>query len=539
MSIPIRHLPGISRLTKDYLSGSPRVEEFFDGDFRDPDAFRTQAQRIKARSLPRKELVSVLKEQNLAYGCGPRTLEHIESLARKQVCAVVTGQQAGLFSGPLYTIYKAVTAISLAERLNRTLGENFVPVFWSASDDHDWAEIDHIQLLDRSNEIQTLRYPMPTPKRNLPASELVLTQEIEGCLAQLEDFTHDSEFKPEILARLREAYPPGRSFSEAFAVWMTHLFKSYGLIIIDPSHPTLKELGRAVFRHEVAADSPCTRHVQEASRLLAARNYGRQVRLHEGILNLFHADPERRAILFDGDVFRIKGTAAALTRDELLALIERAPQLFSPNVLLRPIFQDTLLPTIAYIAGPGEIAYFAQMKGIYRSFGLPMPIIYPRKSVTIVERKIDRLLKTYDLTIRDVWHRPHDLVNEITARRIPQSLDEVLHRTAGRIGTDLESLKPEVTAFEPTLESTFDITAGKIAQHFKILGKKIQQAAKKKHAIVTQQLYKILSCLYPHERLQERSLNIVPFLIKYGPSFLDTLYRGLDGEGIDHEIITL
>ncbi len=539
MAIPIQDLPRLSRLTKDYLTGTRRAEEYFGGDFRDPAAFKLQAQRVKSRSLPRQALVSVLRQQNQAYGCGPRTLEHIENLGREETCAIVTGQQAGLFAGPLYTIYKALTAIRLAEHLNRTLGENFVPVFWSASDDHDRAEIDHIRLLDRSNEIQILRYPTPTPRRNLPASDIILTREIDACLEQLDEYTQESEFKAEILAPLREAYKPGRSFSESFAVWMTHLFKSYGLIFIDPSHPELKALGRAVFLHEVAGRSPSTQKALETSHGLSADNYSQQVRLREGILNLFLADPERRAILFDGDAFRIKGTKTTYSRDELMALIDRNPQLFSPNVLLRPILQDALLPTVAYIAGPGEIAYFAQTKGIYGSFGLPMPIIYPRKSATIVERKIDRLLKAYDLTVRDVWHVSSDLIAEITARHIPRSLDEVLSETAGRFSADLEALKQEVTAFDPALERTVDITVGKIDQHFKILGKKIQQAAKKQNAIVTQQLHKILNGLYPHKHLQERRLNIVPFLIKYGPAFLDTLYRGLDSEGFDHEIITL
>jgi len=252
MFIPTKRLPHLPRLVDDYFHDYGKVGEFFDGDFRDAAAYERQTERTLARRIPREELAAILREQNQSYGCGPRTLGHIEAMEREQACAVVTGQQAGLFSGPLYTIYKALTAIKLAERLSRNGHGKYVPVFWLASDDHDLAEIDHIVLLDKDNRLEEVRCEMPSGELKIPASALVLPPEIADCLRRLGDLTQESEFKADIIAALSEAYRPGRGWVEAFARWMTRLFQSHGLIFIDASHPRLKELGGEVFYREIS-----------------------------------------------------------------------------------------------------------------------------------------------------------------------------------------------------------------------------------------------------------------------------------------------
>lgn len=534
-----KQLPNISPLVHDYCYCYNKVGEFYNGNFRDLAELQHQTERVKSRDLQRKQLAAILKEQNQNYGCGRQTFRNINKLFQDQACAVVTGQQVGLFSGPLYTIYKALTAIKLAEYLNQNGKGSFVPIFWLASDDHDFAEINFIKLLNKNSRIEEVHYKSFSSNIKIPASKILLTPEIFECIQDLKDLTHDSEFKQEIILHLSEAYKPGRSFAEAFAKWMTRLFKSYGLIFIDACHRGLKELGKNVFFHEIAENSPSTKCAIETSRKLKQDKYNSQIQLRKGILNVFFAEQERQTIQLKDSDYNIKGTQHTYKRDELLALLEKKSHIFSPNVLLRPIYQDALLPTVVYIGGPAEIAYFAQMKGVYESFRLPMPIIYPRKTITVIEKKIDKILKNYNLKVQDMWQNVDKIINEIAKKQIPKSIDKVFSVATSHLEQDFKSIKQEIMAVEPTLKNSTDVTLRKINQQFKFLEKKILQASKKRNDIMTQQLHKTKNNLYPTNRLQERVLNIVPFLIKYSYSFIDKLYRAIDINNHDHQIIKL
>lgn len=539
MFIPTKRLPHLPRLADDYIHDYGQVREFFDGDFRDAAAYERQTERTLARNLPREGLADVLREQNQSYGCGPRTLGNIEALERERACAVVTGQQAGLFSGPLYTIYKALTAIKLAERLNRNGPGKCVPVFWLASDDHDLAEIDHIVLLDKDNRLEEIRCGMSSGELKIPASSLVLPSEIADCLGRLGDLTQGSEFKADIIAALSEAYRPGRGWAEAFARWMTWLFRSRGLVFIDASHPRLKELGGEVFYREISEESAATPPALAASRRLRDAGYEAQIHLHEGVLNIFYAERERRSIRWDGRAFEIKDPRETFSKAELLALAKERPFLFSPNVLLRPIYQDFLLPTVVYVGGPGEIAYFAQMKGVYEKFDLPMPVIYPRKSLTVVERKIDRVLAKYHLDIPDLWSGADGIIRSLGQSGVPEPLARAVNLAASHVEQDFEPIIRDVAAFEPTLKESAHLSQGKMIQQLRFLEKKIVQAAKKQNDIAVGQIRKAGDHLYPHGHLQERVLNIVPFLLKYGPVFVDKLDEAIDLDVHDHQILTM
>ena len=539
MFIPTKRLPHLPRLVDDYFYDYGKVREFFDGDFRDAAAYERQTKRTLARRIPRDELSAILREQNQSYGCDPRTLGHIESMEREQACAVVTGQQVGLFSGPLYTIYKALTTIKLAERLSRDGPGKCVPVFWLASDDHDLAEIDHIVLLDKDNRLEEVRCGMPSGEPKIPASALVLPPEIADCLRRLADLTQESEFKADILAALSEAYRPGRGWVEAFARWITRLFQSHGLIFIDASHPRLKELGGEVFYREISEESAATPPALAASQRLRDAGYEVQIQLHEGILNIFYAERERRSVQWDGHAFEIKDPRETRSKEDLLSLAKEKPFLFSPNVLLRPIYQDTLLPTVVYIGGPGEIAYFAQMKGVYEKFGLPMPVIYPRKSLTVVERKIDRILAKYRLDISDLWGGADGIIRSLGESGVPEPLGRALNLAASHLELDFEPIVRDIAAFEPTLKESAQLSRGKMVQQLRYLEKKIVQAAKKQNDIAVGQIRKAGDHLYPNGHLQERVFNIVPYLLKYGPAFVDKLDEAIDLDAHDHQILTM
>ncbi len=532
-------LPELSSLAHDYYYNYAKVSQFYNGNFRNLEDFHKQVEKVRSHTFQRKKLAAFLEEQNRNYGCGSKTLGNINNLKQNQTCAVVTGQQVGLFSGPLYTIYKSLSAIKLTEYLNQNGRGSFVPIFWLAADDHDFAEIDHINLLNKNNQIEKIQCVSHSLSTKLPVSKILLKQEINKCVQQLKNLSHDSEFKLKIISHLSEAYEPDRSYADAFGKWMTRLFKSYGLIFIDATHQGIKELGKSVFLKEIAENSPSTICAFETSKKLKQAKYNCQIQLRKGILNLFFADPERQSIGIKKDGYIIKDTQQTYSRDELFALLGKKSYLCSPNALLRPIYQDTILPTVAYVGGPAEVAYFGQMKGIYDRFSIPMPIIYPRKSMTIIENKIKSVLQKHNLNVQDFWYNFDQTIQTIIKKHIPQSIDKVFSTAASHLKQDFQSIKKEIVSLEPGLEYSADFSLEKINKQFKYLEKKILKASKKQNDILIQQLYKVKNNLYPANHLQERVLNIVPYLIKYGYPFMDKLYKTMDVNCCDHQIIEL
>lgn len=529
----------MSPLVDDYVHAYGKVSGFFGGDFRDLASFRDRAERIRSLDVDRGPLATVLSQQNRDYGCGGQTFKNIERLAQDRACAVVTGQQVGLFSGPLYTIYKSLTAIKLAERLNRQLSGSVVPVFWLASDDHDLAEIDHIDLMGVDNRIERVQHKSRSSRLKMPAAKRVFSSELENCLRRLSDLTRDSEFKPEILSHLSEAYRAGRSYADAFARWMARLFGSFGLILVDGSHPELKKLGKEVFAREIDGYSPSTVRAIQTSDELNSAKYPQQIKLREGLLNLFLIEEEREALRWKGEDFFVEKTGRAYTRSELLDLLDEKPAMFSPNVLLRPIYQDYLLPTIAYVGGPGEIAYFAQMKRVYESFGVSMPIIYPRKTVTVVEKNIGAVLDRYGIKVQDVWREAQNLVKDIAKKQIPVTIDRIFRETASHVQEDFQAIKQEIETLEPTLGKSVDLALGRVNSQLQILEDKVLRASRIRDRNLSRQLHKAANSLYPLGRLQERVFNIVPFLIKYGYPFIEGLAETIDLEDHNHQVIRL
>lgn len=537
MEIAIRQIPGVSTLVQDFFEDFEKVRPFYGHHFREWDDFKLQCKLMTSRPLDRSTLTAVLEKQNHAWGCDRATIDNIKKLNSDQSCVVVTGQQVGLFSGPLYTIYKSITAIKLAQQLSDQLATDVIPVFWMASEDHDFEEVNHIHLLDNQNRISEIRYPLNDIGLKIPAAKRFFTNDVDKCILKLDESTHESEFKKTILSDLGDAYQTGLSFSDGFGIWMTRLFKSYGLVFIDASHPDLKSMGRKIFSQEIADDSPSTKAAMQTSEELNRSQYHQQIPLRESIYNLFLMDEERHAIKYQNGDLHINGIV--LSKSELLKQVEKEPHLFSPNALLRPLYQDSILPTVAYIGGPGEIAYFAQMKSMYESFDLPVPVIYPRKFGTLLDKKVTQILSRFQLKMVDLWHRSDQVIYDITKQQIPKNLDGSLKDVSSQLIENFQKLKIDLENFEPTLGNSADTALGKINHQIQFLEKKIHQASKKRNEIITRQLHKAKDSVYPNHHLQERLFNITPYLIKYGYGFIETLFEKIDINNYHHQVIEI
>lgn len=537
--IDIRQLPGTSALLRDYVHHFPALAPFYAQDPRDPDAFRAEAAARSRRAYPRRDLVEILGEQNAAWGAPRAVQAHIEELGQSDAVAVVTGQQTGLFGGPLYTLYKALTTLALARRLRATLQRPVVPLFWMAAEDHDVAEADHVQLLDRSGALLTLRFSAwETPPGFLPAN-LRLGPGIAATLEELRALLPSTEFVPWLAEVLARAYAPGRTLADAFALWMTALLGEDGLVLVNPADPRLKRLTAGVLRQELAEAPRSAQRILEASERLRAAGYPAQIEARPDGVNCFLLSGGRRALVREPAGFRLRDSGEPIPAAELLRLAEEAPEQFSPNVALRPVVQDVLFPTLTYVAGPGELAYFAQLRPVYEQFGVPMPIILPRAFLTLAEPRFLQLLERFHLALPDLTLEPEQLSSRVLRTLLPPDVETTLAKAREEVSEIFQGVGEAVAAVDPTLRATVGQTAGHIRGHLDQLERKTVQALKRREADTRQQVLRLCQALMPGGRPQERIFPALPYVAKYGPALLETLREAIDGPGWEHLLVSL
>lgn len=532
-SIPLGDLNPPGSLLLDCWEAAPRFTALVPRHFRDPSSFVRQAAALDARRYDRETLRRVLNEQNQAFAAEHEAMGQIERIADPRSLVVIGGQQAGLFSGPLYTVHKAVTILLLAARLEADLGRPVVPVFWIASEDSDLAEVDHAMITNQNGELREISLrgaPQPGAgtEGKLPVSRVRLGEEIGEAIEALESALPVTAFSPEVLGSLRSAYAPGRSYPQAFGRLMSSLFSRQGLVLVDPSDSRLKRIALSLFRREIEERSPVSAAVREQSQRLLGAGYAAQIELREDMLTLFHQDPAREAVAVSGDGFLLKGSGRSLSAHDLIGALEKDPDSFSPNAALRPLYQDTLFPTAAAVLGPSELAYFAQLTIAYERMGIPMPILFPRASITLVEPKIGKSLAKHRLTLGEVLRRGAALIDEILKREIPPALTARLADGRLQVQRIWGDLAREIARLDPTLRQTAELATGASLKQFEFIEKKITQAAKKKDEILRGQVQRILASLFPRSGLQERSLNIMPFLARYGMRVLEEESRAID-----------
>ena len=506
-SLDYRNLPSYKPLFLDYLHRFDALSLFFTGDPFDPASWGKMATALEAR-VPSPSSAVPLRALNTALGADALTLRSIDALGDGAL-AVITGQQVGLFGGPLYTLYKALTTVRLARAAEAELQTKVVPLFWMDTDDHDFAEVQSTWILDAAYELVELRYDTDDANEKLPVGRRKLAPAIGTVLDEAAASLPDTEFKEDVLSTLRESYAAGRTMAEAFGAWLLRMTRGSGLVIVDPSLPELKALGADVFARELEEESESRRLVQQTTAELVERGYHAQATPSESHLNLFHADPVRSPVTVSGNS----------DKDELVRRLRDEPSHFSPNVLLRPIYQDTLFPTLAYVAGPNELAYFAQLKRMYEHFDLTMPLIASRASFTVVERPQARFLDRYDVPLVKLNSDDESLLNDILRGQTPPQLDEDLKRARNCIQDITTALERDLSAVDPSLVPTVKSTRGKLLHHLKELETKAFRAVKRRHDTVRQQFLATRTALFPDFDMQERKLSPLGYLNKYGWHF--------------------
>ena len=525
-TIPVERLAGASRLYLDFLNRPAEVADLFGPPFDDEAALKALAGRLHKRKYEREAMVAVLRELADDYQATAGARRNIEALLDPDSLVVFTGQQVGLFTGPLYTIYKALSTERWAERLSDRLGRPVIPCFWLSTDDHDFAEVDHVYT-PAGDQLELIRYAPNRPPDGDPVGRIRITPEIEVALEALERLLPKTDFSPEVFRSIRACYREGERFASAFGRLWARMFPASGLVPVSPCHRGFKVLARPLLLRALREDQAIFRLYEQASQELARRGYHQQVHKFPDQTFLFYQQFKRHSIHREGDGAFMWEGAEPVSSSWLEKQIAEHPEYFSPNVLLRPVLQNALFPTLGVTLGPSETAYYAQIAAIHDHFDVPRPLILPRTSVTIIEKSVQKRLAKHDLRFENLQKDLDLEVSRVLRAGFPQDLKAAFDNAEGAITKAFEEVRPQVVSFEPTLDKPVRAASARAQREMNQVAQKAYAAHKRKQEETEAQIRRVHLQLFPRGVLQERSLNVVYYWARYGPAFLERLYAEL------------
>jgi bacillithiol biosynthesis cysteine-adding enzyme BshC len=532
--IPYTKVPHSSALLTDYLYHFDRVSQFYNGSPYDPASYRSVAEQIRSRDFARQKLADLLERQNRAFGCPDPTLANIQRLSEEGTFAVVTGQQVGLFSGPAYTLYKALTTVRLAQSLSEQ-GIPCVPMFWLATEDHDLEEVSQSAIFDEEYNLLPLQDAGERPSPRSPVGEVRHSAEISSVLDQVEAVLPEGEPRTLLLRDLRECYAPGVTWGHSFARFLTRLFGRWGVILINPLDETVHRLSAGVYRQALEKAAELRAGVMERSRALMQRGYHAQVHVAEDSTFVFIArNGDRVGLHQQNGQFFIDGREG-ISLSQLQSLLNERPLDFTPNVLLRPIIQDSLFPTLAYVAGPSELAYLGQAQSLYRAVGRPQPVAFPRAAFTLLDSRTDRLMEKYRVNLEDVWQGEEHLTLRVAAGEYADGWPQRFDQSERDVEQVLARLQSDIEKLDPTLLDTLEHTKEKMHYQLERLRGKLTRSAMGRSELLVRHVQALSRFLAPHKDLQERRVGGAYFLGRAGYELLDRLLSQIQVHCSDHQ----
>ena len=535
--LPFHEIPHTTKLFAAFAESFPRVAAYFAHPPTE-SGILAAAREVRLDPEARRIVVGVLREQNARFAPNsklpPETAKNLDRLEAGAV-AIVTGQQVGLFSGPAYSIYKAVTALRWVDAITQR-GTETVPIFWLATEDHDLAEVNHSDWNTREGLVH---FEMPARAQDAGhrVGEVLLGEAVKPLVAKAAAALEGS-FGEEFAAALRDSYAPGETYGSAFGKLMSRIFAGRGIIFIDPLDPRLHRLSVGVYRRALDESQSLRDALLARSKELENGGFHAQVKVtRESTLLFYNVEGNRQPLRQRNGKFTAGKASFAI--DELHAAIEKSPEAFTANVLLRPVVQDTLLPTAAYIGGPAEIAYMAQAQIVYKVLLGRMPAIVPRAAFTVIDPLIARILAKFDLSVRDVFRGRQVVRKRMERKFLPKSLASRFDSDENALRQLLEKYRKPLAILDSTLIGALESAAERILHQFLKLKEKAGRAENLRTGVLDHKESLILSALYPHKDLQERTLCALPWLAQYGPEFLDTLARNIDLAAAQHHLFFL
>ena len=537
--LPFSQIPHTTRLFIDFLEYSPKVQPFYPRPPHFSEWLKDEAAKISYDASRRERVTAVLERQNKSWNASPKTLANLDRL-RNGAAAVVTGQQVGLFGGPMFAIYKALTAVKLAEEATAA-GVDAVPVFWLATYDHDLAEVNHVSFPGADGALQTLATSSHSVP-GAPVSAVSLGDEILPLVDQAVTLLGDSE----AATFLRECYRPGETLGTAFARLYARIFAEWGVIVLDASDAELHRVAEPIYRAAIDRSEELAAALLSRGSALEAAGYHQQVKVTSSSVLVFAMHQGARTPMHrrggEGTVEFVIGSDSAaekISPAELLSRISSSPGQFTPNVLLRPIVQDYLLPTLAYTGGAAETAYFSQAGAVYEALlGRVTPIV-PRFSATIVEPKMQRLLERHGITVQDVFSSPEVLRQQLAARSLPGDLQAAFEAASQALTANLGTIRDKLEKLDRTLIDAAQTATSKMQHQLEKLQTQVARAEAQKSELVSRHAENLSQALYPEKGLQERGIGGLYYLARCGSDLIHQLHDAIQPDCYDHQILEL
>jgi bacillithiol biosynthesis cysteine-adding enzyme BshC len=506
---------------RDYLAGEGEARAFYQGAPFALASYAAKWEEVRRRfgREERERAALALRPTS------PRAQERLQRFVREGGAVVTTGQQAGLLTGPVYTIHKALSVARLADTLEREMGILVLPVFWTASEDHDWAEVNHAYLFGGGHELRRveLRSPDPTP---LPMSHRQLGSELNRFLDEAAEAIGDGVFAGDVMKWIRGACRPERTVAEAFSGMLAELLAPFDVLLTDAADPHLKQASAPVLRRALEEAGPHAALLGERTSRLEEQGYHAQVAVLEEATNVFRfGSGGRERIDRHPEGFVLHESRRVIPAAELLAELDAEPGRFSPNVLLRPVVESAVFPTLAYVGGPAEISYFAQLNALFPEFGMEPPVAFPRFSVTLVEPAVRRVLDRLALEEADLARPRHELATRLARDAMPAEVRASLDALGGSLADGYRRLIERASAIDPTLEGALGSLRNESLARLAESEHRIVKRLKDREADTLAQLDRVRARLRPQGEPQERVLNVVPFLARYGPDLLRRIFE--------------
>lgn len=541
--LPFSETPNQSKLFLDYQKNPLSLKKYYPSAVESHTQIANRIPEVLANyKVDRQMLCDVLHKTNEAVGASDKTVQNLNLLREDDCVAVVSGQQAGLFTGPLYTIYKALSAVKLAECL-RGRGYKAVPVFWVATEDHDFEEVSKTEIIGRGGEIIKIKNEPHTDYDNLSVGYVKFDDSIGKTINKFFEMLPHTEFTNEIKKIISESSSSGTNYGDAFARLLSKITAKYGLIMINPLDERLKKLVAPVYVEAIKKSDQIVSALIRRGEQLKNDGYHAQVLIAPDYFPLFWQTENntRHAIKKDAASgnYKINGVEKEYNLGELTEIAGREPQRFSPSVVLRACVQDYLLPTVCYFGGAAEVAYFAQSAEVYRILERPTTTILHRQSFTITESKHAGTLEKYGLELKDLFAGSEAVSAKIVEKYLNPATADFFVRAEANINEELNRLSESLMDFDPTLAENLENRRRKIVYHVESLRRKFHAAQMEREEIAARRLKNAFNALLPNKQLQERSVNVVTFVNLYGLYFIDWIYEAIKLDEKEHRIIYL
>ncbi|MFT4659755.1 MAG: bacillithiol biosynthesis cysteine-adding enzyme BshC [Patiriisocius sp.] len=504
-----------NKLMADYYGGEERLKKFYSHSPNLEGILEAASKRMFSNDT-RKVLCNVLKDQHEGFDLHDSQKRNLELLGLENTLTVTTGHQLGLFTGPLYTIYKIVSTIKLARQLNQSSGENkFVPIYWLASEDHDIDEIDHMHIFGK------------TVKWHHPKGDAVGRMKldcIEGPLEEVYEILGDSNNALEIKEMLSKAYSSDKNLTQATRAVIHHLFSRHGLIIFDADNRSVKGEFKSIFKKEIL-DDVYSQKVNQLGDELLDLGYKKQVNPRE--INIFYLDDgERNRIKRVEGKFIIDSSEKTVSGDELLEILDKTPERFSPNVILRPLLQECILPNVAYVGGPGELTYWLELKDGFDYYELPFPGLILRNSALIVDQQSQKKLLKLNMSAAELFGELESLLKSRITK--DASIDTSLDYSKSHLMTLYDGIMEKVGAVDQSLMKFAQAERKKTENSINVIEKKLVQAEKRKQDVTLNQIRSLKEKLFPGNGMQERKDNFFQYYLSDGYGIIESLMESFD-----------